>query len=236
MRRGPEIEIEGMEELRRGLAHKAKQIPFATAVALTRTAQDVQRGIKGHMKGIFDNPTAFTLNSIRIKAARKNDLSAFVWIRDEAFKGTSPDKYLRPQAEGARRNAKRHERALNYAGILPRGWATVPGRDARLNRAGNITSGTYTKILSQLKASPDPLQNVTGKKDKPFFVLRKSGKPLGVYQRTGKRRIKAILHFVNELPEYGADLKFQEVADKVVQRRGRKHMSDAIEHALATAR
>lgn len=230
------IELQGVEELRRQLSHMQEQIPFATALALTRTAQDVQRSVRGHMKGTFDNPIAFTLNSIRIKPASKKDLSAFVWIRDEAVKGTPPAKYLLPQAEGSRRNAKRHEKALQYAGILPHSWATVPGRDARLNKAGNISAGTYTKILSQLQASPDPMQNSTSSKPKPYFVMRKAGRPVGIYQRTSKKRIKSILHFVRELPSYNKELKFQRVADKVIKRRGSQHLADAIARAIETAR
>ena len=231
-----EVEIEGIEELRRRLAADQRQIPFAHAMALSRLARDVQQAIRGHMVGIFDNPIAFTLNSIRIKPASKKDLSAYVWIRDEATKGTAPVKYLMPQALGSRRNMKRHERALQYAGVIPRGWGTVPGRDARLNRAGNITSGTYTRILSQLKASPDPMQNATQGKAKPYFVMRKGDRPIGIYQRTSKRRIKSILHFVKELPDYGPELKFQGVADKVIRRRSAQRLEEAISRALETAR
>ncbi|WP_251976727.1 hypothetical protein [Salinicola avicenniae] len=230
------IELQGFDELRRRLAHMPRQIPFAQALAITRTGQDVRDSLKGHLKGIFDNPTAFTVNSVRLRPATKNDLQAWIWIRDEAFKGTPPAKYLLPQTTGTRRNAKRHERALQHAGILPHGWATVPGRGARLNRAGNISAGTYTKILSELRASPDGHQNATSRKAKPYFVMRRGERPIGVYQRTSKRRMQAVLHFIDELPGYGKEVRFQQVADMVVRRRGVKHMDDAIEHTIRTAR
>lgn len=61
---------------------KRDQVPFATALALTRTAQDAQKEIKRQL------PTKFTLRrrwvelGIRIRKATKRDLESVVFSRD----------------------------------------------------------------------------------------------------------------------------------------------------------
>jgi hypothetical protein len=213
------------------------QIPFATVLTLTRTAKDVQQAEKGHLRGVLDRPTRFTLNAIRVKPATKRDMEARIWIRDEADKGTAPIKYLEALVRGGTRGQKRHEKALQRKGILPAGWFTVPGEDMRLNRFGNITAGMYTKILSGLQASSDEFQNSMSKlATRRYFVMRKprSRAPLGIYQRTSKRRIKSILHFVPSVT-YSPVIEFVPVAEKVIARRLDAHMRNAVEQVIRTA-
>lgn len=58
------------------------QIPFATALALTRTAKDVQRELVATMGTFIDRPTPFTLNSIGTTMATKASLTSTVYIKD----------------------------------------------------------------------------------------------------------------------------------------------------------
>lgn len=228
----------GQDDVRRLLSGMEDQIPFAMALTLTSTAKDIQASEQGHLRGQLDRPTSFTVRSVRVKPATKRDLEARIWIRDEASGGTAPLTYLLPQFRGGGRGQKRHEKALQRAGILPSGWFTAPGKDVRLNRFGNITAGTYTKILSQLRASPDPMQNITVRSAKRvrgrYFVKRRGNRAVGIYQRTGKRRTKSILHFVPSV-QYTKRLDFEGVADKVIERRMRAHMVDALERTIRTA-
>lgn len=227
------FEAFGQDEVRRLLRGMEDQIPFAMALTLTRTAKDVQQAEQGHLRGALDRPTSFTVRGIRVKPATKRDLEARIWIRDEATKGTAPLTYLMPQLQGGTRRQKRHEKALQRAGILPRGWYTVPGKDVRLNRFGNVTAGTYTKILSALQASPDPFQNAPA--SRRYFVKRRGNRAVGIYQRTSKRRTKSILHFVRNV-RYRQRLDFQGVATKVIQRRLNQHMIESLQRVIQTAR
>jgi hypothetical protein len=70
------------------------QIPFASALALTRTTQDVQREETATLPRVFDRPTPFTMNAIAIKAATKAILTATVYIRPIQA------KYLALEIEG----------------------------------------------------------------------------------------------------------------------------------------
>lgn len=224
-----------------------QQIPKAQALALTKMVQDGRTSLQGHLKGVLDRPTSRTLRGVRYQPAEKNDkpITASLYLVDDAPKGTAPADYLAPLIEGGPRKHKRHEKALHRAGILPRGWFTVPGKDVRLNKHGNITAGTYTKILSELRASPDPMQNVSGSrrsqaKRRGYFVMRKGtsrpgtgrGEPIGVYQRTGKRTVKSILHFISDTPTYTPRIDLAGPVERAIERRGRQHIFDAMTAAF----
>ncbi|CAE6811638.1 hypothetical protein R69746_05648 [Paraburkholderia aspalathi] len=72
----------------------AKQVPFATAHALTALAKEVQQGEVDRMKATFRNPSPFTLKSVRTKPATKADLEAKVFVMDKA------SEYLQPYEFG----------------------------------------------------------------------------------------------------------------------------------------
>lgn len=56
-----------------------KQLPFATSLALNRTAQAIRKDLRSEMERVFDRPTPFTLNSLQITSSSKTDLTAAVW-------------------------------------------------------------------------------------------------------------------------------------------------------------
>lgn len=58
---------------------------------------------------------------------------------------------------------------------------------------------------------------------------------VGIFQRTGKRRIRLLFAFAQRVRIPGV-LRFQENARKVVKRRFKKHFARAYEFALRTAR
>ena len=60
-----------------------KQIRFATAVALTRTAKDAQEEVRRQLPERFTIRTGWVGKGIRIKPARKNDLEASVRVLDD---------------------------------------------------------------------------------------------------------------------------------------------------------
>src|SRR5579859_7336959 len=86
---------------------RAELLPYATATALTRTAQRCQSAIKGEMARVFDRPTSFTLNSAYIQYATKFKQRATVGIKDQSYKGVPPIVWLSPQVYGGPREVKR---------------------------------------------------------------------------------------------------------------------------------
>lgn len=62
-----EIKIKGLDELRRDLAQFSdRRFRAAVATALTRTAKKVQDEMRDELRTVFDRPTPFTLNAMRM--------------------------------------------------------------------------------------------------------------------------------------------------------------------------
>lgn len=59
-----------------------KQLPYGTALALTLLAKDVQEAERAQLRKRLDRPTPFTLNAIRVQAARKDTLYSRVFMQD----------------------------------------------------------------------------------------------------------------------------------------------------------
>ncbi|MEX2964221.1 hypothetical protein [Microbulbifer sp. TYP-18] len=223
-----------------------RQLPFAGAVALNNVAFRIRGEERAAIGRVFANPTRLTLNATLVEKATKRTGVAKVFIRDQATKGTPPSKYLAPAVFGTNRNVKRFERALRHAGLLPARMYVVPGEGAKLNRHGNITAGTYSKILSQVRASSDPMQNASNSTrsrskrgaTKGYFV-GKIEDTWGVWQRVGYRRrrsVRPVLIFVSKRPQYRKRFPFFKIARSVAQRHLLPELGKAMEQALATAR
>jgi len=137
-------------DVRAAIKEAGRQGEFAAVVALNKTAKIIKEDLRSEMRRVFDRPTPFTLNSLRTKSATKAIPAAYVWLKDEAGKGTPADAYLAPQIFGGDRARKRMEKALQSAGLMPARWYAVPAAGAQLNSYGNVKSSQVVQILSQL--------------------------------------------------------------------------------------
>ncbi|GMW07889.1 MAG: hypothetical protein AMXMBFR8_26850 [Nevskiales bacterium] len=230
-----EIDTREWEQL---LRRMARQLPYATSRALNATAKIAQEEERKEIGRVFDAPTPFTQKATFVTYATKERLHADVFLRDEAVKGTPPAKFLLAQIAGGPRAPKRHELALRSAGILGSREFTAPGKDMRLNRYGNLSAGTYVKILSQLRASRDPTQNAPlGKVGRRYFYSRGEHLPRNIYERYGARARKArpALAIVKQ-PVYSKRLDFQGVVERTARVHFPREFHRALRQALKTAR
>lgn len=213
-----------------------KQLPFATALALTNTAKDVKTGLAKEMKDVFDRPTKFTLNSLYIKPAKKRDIniSAEVYLKDEVFKGTPASKYLAAQIAGGPRLHKRFEVLLINRGVMSKDEYIMPGQGVKLNAYGNVSPGLIQKVLSNIGAQFDKLQNTTNEKKKGYFVAT-IGSTRGIWERTS-RNLRPVFVIVKSNPTYKKRFNFLGVAQRIVDQEFKKHFDAALNHAIATAR
>lgn len=91
-----------VKEISKGLTDLAyRELPFATARALTVLAQEVRAAERAGMESVFDTPKPFTLNSVRVFGATKDSLTAGVFVMDKAANYLSPfedgeDHFLNP--------------------------------------------------------------------------------------------------------------------------------------------
>jgi hypothetical protein len=200
-------------DLLRGLTDlQEKQVPYAGARALTDTAWGAARGLKVHMEGVFDNPTAFTKNAFRAIGAKKSNLEAQVLPKDR----TAGRHYLFTQEEGGVRPQTGLEKLLArhavFEGIVQ---TVVPADDARLTKSGNLSSAQIQRLLSGLGAQRDTRQNTTeasksrSKSRDTFFIPRRGLSP-GVFARDGKGRLKMILAFTDRVARYEKRLGYEE--------------------------
>lgn len=120
-----------LKDLSRQLKQLQKQIPFATAQAMTSVVRDIVAAQKVAMGRKLESPTPFTVNSVGSAGARKNNLRAKVFVRDVAA------EYLEPFEFGG-------EHKLNSQALLN-------PKNIKLNKYGNMPRNK----LSQLKAKPN---------------------------------------------------------------------------------
>lgn len=210
-----------------------KQLPFATARALTQTAGLIKQALIGSMETSFDNPTPFTLNSLYVKPATKTNLKAEVGIKNmPGNSGSTPQSsYLQPEVQGGRRPVKRMEFLMRSKGVLPKGMMVVPGEGATLDRYGNVAPSMRVQILSALqlfdesafsrpaKMNQTATSRKRNKKALDLFVGSPGGgkEPLGIYKRLADDQVVPLLLFVKSGISYKPRLKMQQVSSDVYQ-------------------
>ncbi|CDF86344.1 conserved hypothetical protein [Pseudomonas knackmussii B13] len=217
-------------------------IPYATSTALTKTAQGLIGRLQDEMRVVFDKPTPYTLNALRLMPATKDKLSARVWFKNESDGAQPASVWLAPEVYGGERRNKPAELQLRARGILPAGMYVVPGEGAELDAYGNIKRGQIIKAMSGVKGfsqagyqanATDSVRSTKKGNAKSYFVMKRAGKPIGIAQRTGKKRgdVKMILAFVAK-PRYGERLNFFQIAEEYT----REHLPAEFEKAMATVR
>lgn len=215
-----------------------KTCKFALVVALTKTAKQAKEAAVAAAKATFDAPTPYTLRSSFFLPATLDKPSSTVGFREFAGKGTPAPKYLHPQVFGGQRHAKRFERALRAAGVLPPGLFAVPGEEAELDTYGNMSRGQIVKILSHLRVTSDATQHRSrtvksrGKRRAQtyFAVLPDSDKahglPPGVYRRDNADP-RPVLIFT-KAPQYSPIYPFYDIVKQSVQEKIFKHFKEAL--------
>lgn len=210
-------------------------IPYAAATALTRSAQAGQQAIVQQMPQVFDRPTAYTLNALRIEPATKDKLTARVAVKHQAGgASTRPESFLLPETAGGTRSEKRFERALRYMGVLRQGQFAMPGAAAKLDASGNVSGAEIRSILTALKAVRGGV-DAKGQKAGRGKVLQndlfigvptvgrgsgrrvRAGAAEGIYRREG-RRIRPVFIF-GKAPTYTPQLDFDGRVSEVVRAR-----------------
>ncbi|SHE67504.1 hypothetical protein SAMN02745157_0687 [Kaistia soli DSM 19436] len=143
---------DNLQAARRSLLLDQKQFGREIPRALNFTAAETRKVLRSEMERVFDRPTPFTLNGMFVQSATEADLSAAVFFKDFAPKGTPAGKYLRAQIEGGSRRQKRSERAFAAAGLSGNRGFWVPGSSLKLNAYGNVPGSVMVQILAAVRA------------------------------------------------------------------------------------
>lgn len=250
------VAYKGPKSLFGGLPEK--QIPFALALGLTRIGQRVHDATTRKLPSVFDRPTRYTLNSLKLVRAEKRDARprAVVWFRDAAGLASAPPglpnrrHYLLPQVYGGSRPLKQLETRLRRARVLGPGQWALPGRGAKLDAHGNMSRGEIIALLANMGGFGDKggVKNTTAKRRAElksvgveYFALqqRRGGLPPGLYRRGGKGRgvgVVQVLRFIDRAPQYRKIFDFYGDADKVAVRVADDIMRESMTLALLTRR
>jgi hypothetical protein len=208
-----------------------KQIPYVISRAINATADDVQKGLVNEMKSVFDRPTRWTLNSLMVEFANKQNQTAVIRFKDAGAGGRSAEKYLTPEILGGYRNVKGFENVLRSTGVLNRGLQVVPSTGLPLDASGNIKKSTINELIAFANA----VKYKNSKKR--FFVVSKQEGELeaGIYQRVGKHHAKPIILFVRQ-NRYKPRFSFYEVGFEIAKKAFERNFEAAAQKAIATAR
>ncbi len=239
-----------LKNVRETISKIGPQAQYAAAVALTRTAKEVRNELKKEMNRVFDRPTPYTMNSLYVKPATKQNLEAMVWLKDATSKGTPADRYLKPQIVGGSRSLKSMEKALQSSGKMPRGYFAQPAAGAQLDQYGNVKRSQIVQILSQLKvqrgggydskrsSSAASKRTVARQGVTYFAIVSKVGKLVpGIYfkkQFTKGSAVKPVFIYTREA-SYEPRFKFFDVAERVANQRMPSIFDQALRETLQTA-
>lgn len=220
----------------RGL--QEKKIDVDKVAALNDAAYLASKEAAREMARVFDKPTPWVLGGVRyVKARRDKQESSVDFDKWGNKTNVTVEKVLAANIYAGTRKHKRHEIALNRAGILPDGMGIVPGDAAKLDQYGNMTGGQIVQIVAWFKAFGEQgykanindkgrarigRDKKSGQRGFAYFALQqKRGKLLpGVYQRFQTAfgsAIKPVMIFVR-MPSYRKRFDFYGVADRAARK------------------
>lgn len=141
-----------------------RQLPFATAVALTATARDVERDVREDLlPGVLDRPRPFTLRAFRVAPASKSRPVATVLLKDDQRAAGYESLFGLQEAGGDRRPTVGRALVIPFAarrdvhGNLPRrALARLKGRkDVFVGKVGGV--GGFWRRPSRSRGGPPTL-------------------------------------------------------------------------------
>ncbi|MER3000945.1 hypothetical protein [Morganella morganii] len=199
-----------------------KQIPFATAQAMTAVVRKIEDAQKVAMQRNLDNPTPFTVKSVKSRGARKSDLKAKVFVMNTAA------AYLEPFETGG-------VHKLN-------GSALLNPKDIKLNKYGNLPRNKLSSLKSKENTFIGDISGVNGVWQRKKAKKGKKGRkrlqrsPNGIRRDRKKQPMpKLLIRFGDALPVEPV-LGYQDRAMKMTQALLPQEINRAIAEAIRTAR
>jgi len=209
-----------VKELSKKLSALAnKQIGFATALALTAIAKEVQAEETRNIATTFKKPRLFTQRSVGMRGARKDTLTATVFVKPIAA------KYLQPYEDGG-------------VHVLP-GKKLLNPKDIKLDSFGQLPRNVLEKLRARKDIFIGPVKAKSGTIN---GVWQRIPPKDGQKARRGRAataaqpgHLKLLIRFGDALA-VNKRLNYRSRAQAIVDRRFRAVFGEAIDRALATAR
>lgn len=239
---------DNVDEVLRGIDRFSSQAPFAIALALTQTANQLKAELVAEQARVFDRPTRYTQNALWVNKATKQRLVAEVLLKDRLLSKTtrSAADVLGHHYTGGKRRQKALEYYAVRAGLISTSEYLVPGDYARLDSYGNMSRGQVQQIMSQLKLGLDPASWASksarskravqraGVMFWSYGKLRGSHLARGVWMRDGNGVVPIMM--VARATAYPQRIKLRAIGDRVFAARFKANLQRAWDRARATAR
>lgn len=226
------VEIKGLDKTVGNILGMGKQLRFATAVALTRTARKVADAMPAALESELDRPTPFTKKGLFVDKATPQTLTAVVGFKDRQA------SYLKYQITGGTRTPG------------PRG-IKLPG-NIQLNAFGNIPKGMIDKLKAAAKdgklSGAISKRLGVGNRRKgaapiQLFYGKPTGRgwekaPMGIWRRVpgNPGKLVPVIVFGTTTAKYKPRFNFQRRAIEVVEREWDAQFALAFAGAVRTAR
>jgi len=249
------VEVKGLKELQAKMSDFAKnQMPAGIMFGLSTLGRGLLAEEKRVMSGVFDKPTPFTLNAIKINHwPKKHELWIDLGLKEIPSKDvTIQGNTLMPHIPGfaSHRQRKGSERWLRAAGLMGEGQWLVPARTFKLNQFGNVPGPVAQKMLADVDAYSRaqyraPIKKTGAKKGKYIWgtMTSRRGRPFsGIFEVTGgnrnweRGRWKLQMVAVDKRPGYDKRFNYVGVAQRYADRHLLKAIESGIVKALMTAR
>jgi hypothetical protein len=215
------------EKAYRKIEYVREQVPYATALSLTRTAQGARDDIKAAIPGIFQHVAPLTRNAIYIKSADKRRLAegALVGVK-EAAQG-----YLGPEIFGGQRGPG-IEKILNAVGLPPAGTFAIPTPNAKFvgGGKGRVSLAWLSNICSQLGTGRTEGRKRKNQTQIFALIAKRGGLRPGIYSKKSGTVTPLIL-FVPHV-RYSAKFDFFGIGKTSAYRRFPGEFARAVDVAL----
>ena len=220
------VDTRSLDKMAKELANYKGTTRKHLSGAMNLAAKDAKDHLVNVTPRYVNNPTRWTLNSTFVKQSNSQNLEVVLGFKDYAVKGTAAADYLRPLIKGGPRQRKGGENLIS--GIAGARYMVPTGvTPAKFNQYGNISTGMYQKIYSDLRVQRD--SGVTSNrrtrkrteynrdskgrfspgitKDKTrFFVGNPDNRGFGIYARVGRNKsgFHTIFTLHTRAPQYKA--------------------------------
>lgn len=205
------------------------QLPFATSLALNKTAYQLQQTLNYETTNYFDRPTPFTQRSFRFTKSSKANLEVTI--------GAAPiqSRYLRFGIKGGARPAKGFE--LKFLAdivdkrTIPSSAQLVPTSLVRTNAQGNVSLSTIKSIQRGLSG------NARGGffYGKPRGGGRNASLPPGIYRRSSEQLFPYFIS-IQSRAQYQPQFPVAKISNDKAQQIFGPLLRASLDQALSTAR
>ena len=216
------IKTVGLKQAKDFLATISKQMPFATAKALTATARDVRDEVTKELPKHLDRPVSFTKRSFGYESATKRKLKARIFAK------SIQAQYLWWAVEGGKQGAM------------------IQPANIKINKFGNIPRNKLKKLMARPDVFYGTVKGITGiwqrgkhrgeKFHAQVSTFRGARKQTGYRFKAGEFRGLKLLAARKATVKYAKQFDFYGLAQREMDKKWRGNLDDAWRLALATAR